>query len=151
MTREYPPRPIVGVGGVVVVDGRVLLIRRRFEPLAGRWNIPGGAVETGETMREALAREIKEETALDVNVGPVLGVFDRITRDAEGRARYHFVLVDFLCRRLAGDPAAASDVSEIAMAGPDDLVGYDLTPETLSMIHAGLRLTPTSVPPGGAD
>jgi len=150
VTREYPPRPIVGVGGVVVVDGRVLLIKRRFEPLAGRWSIPGGAVETGETMREALAREVREETALDVEVGPVLGVFDRITRDAEGRARYHFVLVDFLCRRLAGDPAAASDVSEIAMAGPDELARYDLTPETISVIQEGLRPWPPSAPHGGA-
>jgi ADP-ribose pyrophosphatase YjhB (NUDIX family) len=132
--REYPARPIVGVGGVVFIGGRVLLIKRRFEPLAGRWSLPGGALEVGETMAEGLAREMREETGLEVTVGPVVEVFDRITRDEHGRARYHYVLVDFLCTACGGHPAAGSDVAEVALANPDDLAGFDLTPKTLEVI-----------------
>jgi len=146
-TREYPARPLVGVGGVVFLDGRVLLIRRRFDPLAGRWSIPGGAVEAGETLAEALAREMREETGLDVEVGPVLDVFDRITRDPDGRVRYHYVLVDFLCRASQGEPVAGSDVSEVALADPADLVPYDLTPKTADVIQAARRLGPFTSSP----
>jgi ADP-ribose pyrophosphatase YjhB (NUDIX family) len=132
--REYPSRPIVGVGGVAFVGGRVVLIKRRFEPLAGRWSLPGGALEVGETLTEGLAREMKEETGLDVTVGPVVDVFDRITRDAEGRARFHYVLVDFLCTVRAGTPAPGSDVAEVALADPGDLLRFDLTPKTAEVI-----------------
>jgi 8-oxo-dGTP diphosphatase len=132
--REYPARPIVGVGGIVFVGGRVLLIKRRFEPLAGRWSLPGGAVEVGETLAEGLAREMKEETGLEVSVGPVVDVFDRITRDEQGRVRFHYVLVDYLCRARAGVPAPGSDVAEVALAAPDDLARYDLTPKTIEVI-----------------
>ena len=132
--REYPPRPIVGVGGVVFVGGRVLLIKRRFEPLAGRWSLPGGALEVGETLAEGLAREMKEETGLDVEVGPVVDVFDRITRDEQGRARFHYVLVDYLCSVRAGTPAAGSDVAEVALVETGDLARYDLTSKTVEVI-----------------
>ena len=132
--REYPSRPIVGVGGVVFVGGRVLLIRRRFEPLAGRWSLPGGALEVGETLAEGLAREMKEETGLDVIVGPVVDVFDRITRDEHGRVRFHYVLVDFLCRVRRGNPVAGSDVAEAALVDIGDLARYELTPKTIDVI-----------------
>jgi 8-oxo-dGTP diphosphatase len=132
--REYPSRPIVGVGGVVFVGGRVLLVKRRFEPLAGRWSLPGGALEVGETLAEGLAREMKEETGLDVDVGPVLDVFDRITRDEQGRARFHYVLVDYLCSVRAGTPVAGSDVAEVALAETGDLGRYDLTLKTVEVI-----------------
>ena len=136
--RQYPARPIVGVGGVVLIDGRVLLIKRRFEPLAGRWSLPGGTLEVGETLAEGLARELKEETGLDVVVGPVVDVFDRITRDPDGRARFHYVLVDYLCHPLGGEPAAGSDVSEVALVEIDDLAGYNLTPKTIEVITRAL-------------
>ena len=138
--REYPSRPIVGVGGIVFVGGRVLIIKRRFEPLAGRWSLPGGALEVGETLAEGLAREMKEETGLDVDVGPVVDVFDRITRDEQGRARFHYVLVDFLCTIRAGMPVAGSDVAEVALVEPDDLARYDLTPKTIDVIDRALAL-----------
>ena len=138
--REYPARPIVGVGGVVFAGDRVLLIKRRFEPLAGRWSLPGGAVEVGETLAEGLAREMKEETGLDVLVGPVVDVFDRITRDDDGRVRFHYVLVDFLCRVRAGVPAPGSDVAEVVLAGPDELARYELTPKTLDVVSRARTL-----------
>jgi ADP-ribose pyrophosphatase YjhB (NUDIX family) len=138
--REYPSRPIVGVGGVAFVGGRVLLVKRRFEPLAGRWSLPGGALEVGETLAEGLAREMEEETGLDVDVGPVVDVFDRITRDDDGRARFHYVLVDFLCTVRAGTPVAGSDVAEVALAEPDDLARYGLTAKTLEVIERARAL-----------
>ena len=139
--REYPARPIVGVGGVVFLDGRVLLIRRQFEPLAGRWSIPGGAVEVGETLAQGLAREMREETGLDVEVGPLVDVFDRITRDHDGRVRYHYVLADFLCWTSTGEPVAGSDVSEVALAEMNELDRYDLTPKTLEVITRALQMS----------
>ena len=96
-SRQYPERPIVGVGAVIVDEGKVLLIRRRYEPLKGEWSLPGGMVEIGETLESALMREMLEETGLRVDVGPVVEVFDRIMRDEQQRVRYHFVLVDYLC------------------------------------------------------
>jgi 8-oxo-dGTP diphosphatase len=140
-SRQYPARPIVGVGGVVLIDGRVLLVKRRFEPLAGRWSLPGGALEVGESLAEGLARELKEETGLDVDVGPVVDVFDRITRDPDGRTRFHYVLIDYVCRPRGGDPVAGSDVSEVALADVDDLSRFDLTPKALEVIARALALT----------
>ena len=95
-TRRYPERPVVGVGAVIVQDGRVVLIKRRFEPLAGQWSLPGGTLELGETLEAGVAREIFEETGLEVEVGPVVEVFDRILLDPDQRVRYHFVLIDYL-------------------------------------------------------
>jgi mutator protein MutT len=131
-------RPLTGVGGVVVISGRVVLIKRRFEPLAGSWSLPGGAVELGETLEEALVREMKEETGLDVHVGPLLELFDRITRDPDGRVRFHYVLADYVCRAVGGTPTAGSDVSDVALVDPDDLPRYGLTKKTLEVIERAL-------------
>ena len=101
-TRIYPDRPFVGVGAVIVDGDRVVLIKRRFEPLQGQWSLPGGAVEVGETLEGCVVREMREETGLEVEVGPVIEVFDRITRDEDDRVRYHYVLVDYLCWPIGG-------------------------------------------------
>ena len=139
-TRQYPERPIVGVGAVIVDTGKVVLVRRRYEPLAGRWSLPGGTLELGETLETGVAREMREETSLDVEVGPVIEVFDRIILDAERRVRYHFVLVDYLCWPLGGELQAGSDVDEAVLVDPASLDAYDLTVKAQAVIDRALEL-----------
>jgi len=139
-TRQYPDRPIVGVGGVIVDDGRVVLIKRRYEPLKGKWSLPGGGVEIGETLEAAVARELMEETGLEVMVGPVIEVFDRIMRDEAERVRYHYVLVDYLCWPVAGQLRAGSDVDAAVLVEPTDLKAYSLTAKATAVIERALQL-----------
>ena len=139
-SRQYPERPIVGVGAVIVDGGRVVLIRRRFEPLAGQWSLPGGTLELGETLEQGAAREMLEETGLVVDVGPVIEVFDRIMFDDEKRVRYHFVLVDYLCWPVSGQLRAGSDVEDAVFAARDDLVRYRLTAKATAVIERGFAL-----------
>jgi len=125
---------VVGIGGVVIEQGRALLIRRGSEPLKGHWSIPGGTLELGESLQEGVVRELKEETGLDVRVLEVIEVFDRIFPEesaatfAKGmKPRFHFVIVDYLCERVAGEPRAGSDVTDVVLAGEDELDKYRLT------------------------
>jgi len=133
--REYPHRPIVGVGAVILDADRVLLVRRGREPSKGEWSIPGGAVESGETLEAAIAREVREETGLDVAVGGVVTVLDRIRSDASGRARYHYVLVDFVCQPIGGRAASASDADALAWVAVNDLVNYRVADATIRVIR----------------
>jgi 8-oxo-dGTP diphosphatase len=133
-SREYPERPIVGVGGVIIEDGRALLIRRGSEPLRGEWSIPGGTLELGESIQEGVARELCEETGLDVRVLELIEVFDRIFGDETAkpsepgrRPRFHFVIVDYLCERIGGEARAGSDVTDVAFVSEDELAQYHLT------------------------
>jgi 8-oxo-dGTP diphosphatase len=139
-TRQYPERPIVGVGAVIVEAGKVVLVRRRYEPLKGHWSLPGGTVEVGEALETALTREMVEETGLVVEVGPVIEVFDRIMRDEQQRVRYHFVLIDYLCWPSGGALQAGSDVDTAIWADPATLSDYALTEKATSVIHRGLTL-----------
>ena len=139
--RAYPDRPIVGVGAVVLSEGgRIALVRRRYEPLAGEWSLPGGVVEVGETLEAAVAREVFEETGLDVRVGPVVDVFDRITFDADHRVHYHFVLVDYLCHATGGTLGSGSDASEVVLVEPSSLEQFRLTEKAVDVIARALRL-----------
>jgi ADP-ribose pyrophosphatase YjhB (NUDIX family) len=138
--REYPSRPIVGVGGVIVAGEQVVLIKRGSEPLKGRWNLPGGVVEVGETLHEALVRELLEETGLEVEVGPVIEVFDRITRDADGRVRFHYVLVDYLCWPVAGTLRAGSDVDDARWAQAGNLAAFDVTDKAAAVVTRAMEL-----------
>src|SRR5262245_23538169 len=136
--REYPERPIVGVGAVVVDGGRVLLVRRANEPLKGEWSLPGGAVECGETLETAIAREVREETGLVVDVGPLVEVLDRIRHDSDGRVLYHYVLIDFVCRPRGGTLASGTDACDVAWADAKDLSSYNLADTALSVIRKAL-------------
>jgi len=127
---------VVGVGGVVIEKGRALLIRRGSEPLRGEWSIPGGTLELGETLQEGVARELLEETGVDVRVLDLIEVFDRIFPDkipggetsvAARKPRFHFVIVDYLCERISGEARAASDVTDVAYATEDELRKFGLT------------------------
>ena len=139
--RQYPERPIVGVGAVIIVERRrVLLARRRYEPLAGQWSLPGGALELGESLHEAVRREVAEETGLHIDVGPVIEVFDPIQRDASQAIRYHYVIIDYLCRANGGELRAGSDAAELALADPARLDDYELTPLAQRVIERGVQM-----------
>lgn len=140
MNREYPARPFVGVGAVIVDGQCVVLVRRRSQPLQGQWSLPGGAVEAGETLEACVAREISEETGLQVSVGPTIEVFDRITRDEEGRVRYHYVLVDYLCWPAGGTLEAGSDVDAAVWADVSNLSDYHLADKATAVIARALEL-----------
>jgi 8-oxo-dGTP diphosphatase len=147
VSREYPDRPVVGVGGVVIEKGRALLIRRGSEPLRGQWSIPGGTLELGESLENGVIRELKEETGLTVRIVEMIEVFDRIyedeadaaggeTRESSSRKkgpRYHYVIIDYLCERLDGEARAGSDVTDVAYATEEEFVKYGLT-ETATRI-----------------
>ena len=137
---RYPTSPIVGVGAVIVQDGQIVLIKRRYEPLAGQWSLPGGRLELGETLQAGVAREMLEETGLEIEVGPVIEVFDRIFLDEERQVRFHYVLIDYLCRPLGGVLRAGSDVDDAVWVVPPDLAAYQLTRKALGVIERGLEL-----------
>lgn len=139
MSREFPETPLVGVGAVIVQDDRVLLIRRGQAPLLGEWSLPGGVLECGETLREAVIREAREETGLEVETGEMLGVYERVIRSEDGRVRYHYVLIDFLCRPVAGHPKAGTDAADVRWFPRHELPSLKLPADTLDVIERGLQ------------
>jgi 8-oxo-dGTP diphosphatase len=139
MKREFPEQPIIGVGAVIVENSRILLVKRARPPIAGRWSIPGGALEIGELVRAAAVREAREETGLIVEPGELLGVFDRVLRDPEQRVQYHYVLIDFICRRTGGVLCAASDAAEVRWFTKEELPALNLAEDTLEVILKALE------------
>ena len=147
MAREYPDRPVVGIGGVVIENGRALLIKRGSEPLLGQWSIPGGTLELGESLQEGVARELLEETGLEVRVLDMIEAFDRIfldpaAHDAKDRSRpkYHYVIVDYLCERMSGDAQAGSDVTDIAFATEEELETFQMTTTAMRVLHRAFAM-----------
>jgi 8-oxo-dGTP diphosphatase len=157
--RLYPDRPIVGVGGVIVVDSScridgmpatlpspagVVLVQRRFEPQAGAWSLPGGALEVGETLAAGVAREVREETGLIVDVGDVVDVFDRILLDEQDddpqRVRHHYVLLDYLCRPTGGRLQAGSDAADVRVVHPDGLAAFHVSPLVEAVVRRALAM-----------
>jgi 8-oxo-dGTP diphosphatase len=144
MQREFPEVPLVGVG-VVIIDSspensRVLLVKRAHPPLQAQWSIPGGVLEIGELVREAAIREAREETGLIVESADLLGVYDRVLRNAEQRVQYHYVLIDFLCRRVGGELRAASDATEVRWFTGEELPALNLAEDTLDVIRKGFAI-----------
>jgi 8-oxo-dGTP diphosphatase len=139
MKRTYPEQPLVGVGAIIVEDGRVALIKRAHPPLVGEWSIPGGVLEVGETLREAAIREAWEETGLTVETLDLLGVYDRVVRDEAGKCQYHYVLIDFLCQRTGGLLAAAGDAAEARWFTPKEAISLPLPRDTHEVIRLGFE------------
>ena len=137
MSRAYPSVPSFGVGAVVIEGGNVLLVRRGQPPLDNRWSLPGGLVELGETIEQAVVREVEEETGWSVRVVRELALFDFIEKDDEGCVRYHYVLADFLCVYEKGSLMAGSDVRDVKLVDLDALGDYNLTPKALEVIRKG--------------
>ena len=137
MKRLYPDQPIIGVGGIVFKGDEVLLVRRGKEPALGEWSLPGGAVEVGETLEEALHRELQEETGIEVEILGLSAFLERIFPDAAGRISYHYVLLDFLCCYLGGEPRVGSDVLELCFTPLPFLKNFGLTKHASQVIVQG--------------
>ena len=133
--RAYRELPRVGVGAVVIHEGRILLVKRASPPGKGFWAIPGGLVELGETVREAAERELLEETGISVRARDAFYLFDFIDRDADGTIRYHYVIVDFLADYLGGEPRAADDVSDARWLSPAEAAAMNLSPTTRKLLE----------------
>ncbi len=138
MQREHPKQPLIGVGALIVENGRVVLIKRGKAPLLGEWSIPGGMLELGETLRQGAEREALEETGLVVRATELLGVFDRVVPDAEGKIIYHYVLIDFLCERVSGELHAGADAADARWYKPEEVADLPLTEDTAGVIRAAL-------------
>jgi len=139
MQREYPEQPLVGVGAIIIENSRVVLVKRAHPPLQAQWSIPGGVLEVGELVRDAAVREAREETGLTVDPGELLGVYDRVLRDPGGRVQYHYVLVDFLCRRVSGELQAADDAAAVRWFTREELPALNLAEDTLEVVHKGFE------------
>lgn len=139
MKRDYPDRPLLGVGAIIIRNHDVLVVRRSNPPLKGQWSIPGGLVDTGETTKEAVVREIREETGLTIEPVKLIEVFERILRDEDSRVQYHFVVIDYLCRILAGEPRPGTDVTELRWSRFEDLHSLGITSETTNVIQKALN------------
>ena len=147
MAREYPDRPVVGVGGVVIENGQALLIKRGREPLLGQWSIPGGTLELGESLQQGVARELLEATGLEVQVLDMIEAFDRIFLDPaaskskdKSRPKYHYVIVDYLCERLSGEARAGSDVTDIAYATEQELEKFQMTSTAMRVLRRAFAM-----------
>lgn len=138
MQREHPKQPLIGVGALIVERGRVVLIKRGKAPLLGEWSIPGGMLELGETLRQGAEREALEETGLVVRATELLGVFDRVVPDSDGKIIYHYVLIDFLCQRISGEVLAGADAADAQWFTPDDVAKLPLAEDTAGVIRAAV-------------
>jgi 8-oxo-dGTP diphosphatase len=125
--RLYPKQPIVGVGAVIICDGKLLLEKRKNEPGRGKWSIPGGLVELGESVEQTVIREVREETGLDVEKPEHIDVVDNVVRDENGEVKYHFVIIDYFVKLKGGTVKAQSDAEELRWVTFDEVEKYDLT------------------------
>jgi 8-oxo-dGTP diphosphatase len=137
-TRQYPSRPMVGVGAAVLRGDQVLIVQRGRQPAYGLWSVPGGLVELGESLHEAVRREIREEASLEIEIVDVVAVLDRVIPDHKGQVEYHYVLIDFLCHCEIGEPLPGSDALDCRFVSIGDLPRYPLTSGSLAVVHKAL-------------
>jgi mutator protein MutT len=137
--RQFPDRPLVGVGAVIVDGDSVVLVKRAHEPLKGEWSLPGGTVEVGETLVDAVVREVREETGLTVRVGSLIEVLDRVHRADDGRVEYHFVLLDYRCTVISGALVPGSDALDACWAARNELPRYRLSESALRVVAKALE------------
>lgn len=149
MRREYPEAPVVGVGALILRESKILLIQRGQEPLKGEWSLPGGVLELGESLEQGIRREVREETGLEVEPVKIVEVLDRILRDEAGAVRFHYVLVDFLCRVLGGDLRCATDAAAAAWVTHEEVNShsrYRVAPFTIAVIEKAFNLLTSELP-----
>jgi 8-oxo-dGTP diphosphatase len=137
--RRYPKHPLVGVGAILLKRDRILMAQRGKEPLKGWWSLPGGALETGESLADGVRREVREETGLEIRPMGMLEIFERIMRDSKGDAEYHYVLIDYVCRIIGGTLCAGDDVCRVEWVRRSDLVKLQITEGTLGVIEKAFR------------
>lgn len=135
MRREYHNFPILSAGGIIIIDDKVVIIKRKTEPDSGKWSIPGGAINVGEKIRDGLRREIFEETALKVKVGNLIDIAEKIFKDNEGKIIYHYVILDYICKYISGSMKASSDAEELMLVKMDDLDKFELVNGTMRVIE----------------
>lgn len=135
MRREYHNFPILSAGGIIIIDDKVVIIKRKTEPDSGKWTIPGGAINVGEKIRDGLRREIFEETALEVKVGNLIDIAEKIFKDNEGKIIYHYVILDYICKYISGSMKASSDAEELMLVKMDDLDKFELVNGTMRVIE----------------
>jgi 8-oxo-dGTP diphosphatase len=138
--RRFPAQPVAGVGAVILDGDRVLLVKRGHAPLKGEWSLPGGTVELGESLEDALRREVREETGLEVAVGPLVEIFERIERFGDGRIEYHFVIADYACRTSGGHLVHGSDADAARWVSLNELAAYKVTEKATAVIHKAVEL-----------
>ena len=137
--RRYPRRPLIGVGAIMLRRDRILMAQRGKQPLQGWWSLPGGALETGESLADAVRREVREETGLEIRPLGVLEIFERIMRDAAGTPEYHYVLIDYVCRITCGTLRPGDDVCAVDWVRRRDLPRLQITEGTLAVIEKAFR------------
>ncbi len=147
---EYPSLPVVAVGGVAILGGRVALVRRAHEPRQGEWSIPGGKLEAGETLADGVRRELREETGLEAEVVSLIEVFERIYRDSDGRIRFHYVILDYFCRPSSARAVAGGDALEVAWVSEEELGRWELNEAVVRVVRKAFALSRQALPPGTA-